>query len=59
MSVLQFKKYLMKMQRHENNIAQSEFESKHYPAGQSEIHREVVEWRGLLNYYYKVPASIV
>ena len=39
------------MQRHENNIAQSEFDSKQFPMVESEILREMVEWRGLLNYY--------
>ena len=44
MIVLQFDKYLVKIQSHENNIAPSEFDSKQYPAGESGIHREMVEW---------------
>ena len=27
-----------------NNIAPSEFDSKQYPVGESEKHREIVEW---------------
>ena len=44
MIVLQFDKYLAKIQSHENNNSPSEFDSKQHPAGESKMHREIVKW---------------